>query len=83
MRTEKFVAFFADECTPASERSAFAGAWAYMREQAPVRYLLLFKIRADDLPQTASRSIRTFAAPSDIEELFDPAHAIDLYYDVV
>ena len=33
--TEKFVAFFADECTPASERAAFAAAWAYMRDNRP------------------------------------------------
>ena len=51
-------------------------------EQAPVRYLLLFKIRADALPQAASKVPRRLQR-EDIEELFDPKDTIDLYYDVV
>lgn len=33
--TEKFVAFFAERCTPEAEKAAFADAWAYMRENRP------------------------------------------------
>jgi predicted RecB family nuclease len=33
--TERFVAFFTPECTPAAERAAFADALAYMRQSRP------------------------------------------------
>ena len=56
--SERFVSFFAPECTPEAERAAFADAIGFLRAEPPVRDLLLFKIRADDLPQAAGEISR-------------------------
>ena len=80
--TEKFVAFFADECTPASERAAFAAAWAYMRENRPCAIYYYSKYERT-IYRKLQQKYPDVCSAEDIEELFDPAHAIDLYYDVV
>jgi len=80
--TETFIAFFADECTPESEKAAFAGAWNYMRSKRPCAIYYyskyertIYRKLQEKYPDVCSRE--------EIEELFDPAHAIDLYNDVV
>ena len=80
--TEKFVAFFADECTPASEKVAFAAAWAYMRENRPCAIYYYSKYERT-IYRKLQQKYPDVCSAEDIEELFDPAHAIDLYYDVV
>ena len=80
--TEKFVAFFADECTPAAERAAFAAAWAYMRENRPCAIYYYSKYERT-IYRKLQQKYPDVCSAEDIEELFDPAHAIDLYYDVV
>ena len=81
--TEKFVAFFADECTPASERKRRSQALGPTCGTSA-------RALSTTIQNTSGRSIASckqkypdVCSAEDIEELFDPAHAIDLYYDVV
>jgi predicted RecB family nuclease len=80
--TEKFVAFFADECTPASEKAAFADAWAYMRANRPCAIYYYSKYERT-IYRKLQQKYPDVCSAEDVEELFDPAHAVDLYYDVV
>ena len=80
--SEKFVAFFADECTPASERSAFVGAWTYMRNKRPCAIYYYSKYERT-LYRKLQAKYPDVCSANDIEELFDPKDTIDLYYDVV
>jgi predicted RecB family nuclease len=80
--TERFVAFFTPECTPAAERAAFAAAFSYMGESHPCAIYYYSKYE-----RTIYRKLREkypdVCSADNIETLFDPAHAIDLYTDVV
>jgi predicted RecB family nuclease len=80
--TERFVAFFTPECTQAAERAAFADAVAYIRASRPCAIYYYSKYE-----RTIYRKLREkypdVCSAEEIEELFDPAHAIDLYNDVV
>lgn len=80
--TEEFVYFFAEEPTPQHEKAAFADAWDYMRTNRPCAIYYYSKYE-----RTIYRKLREkypdVCSAEDIEELFDPAHAIDLYFDVV
>jgi predicted RecB family nuclease len=81
-KTERFVAFFADACTPAAEREVFAAAFGYIRASWPCAIYYYSKYE-----RTIYRKLREkypdVASADDIEELFDPDHAIDLYTDVI
>jgi predicted RecB family nuclease len=80
--TEKFIAFFADECTPDSEKAAFAAAWAYMRNKRPCAIYYYSKYERT-IYRKLQEKYPDVCSAAEIEELFDPAHAIDLYNDVV
>ncbi len=80
--SEKFVAFFAEECTPASERNAFVGAWTYMRNKRPCAIYYYSKYERT-LYRKLQAKYPDVCSANDIEELFDPKDTIDLYYDVV
>lgn len=80
--TERYVAFFADEVSSDSEEKAFADAWSYFQENAHgiVYYYSKYE-------RTIWRKLREkypgVCTEQDIEDLFDPARSIDLYFDVV
>jgi predicted RecB family nuclease len=80
--TEKFVAFFAEHPTPEDEERAFAQAWAYMQACNPCTIYYYSKYE-----RTIYRKLRAkypnVCSEADIEALFEPTHAVDLYYDVV
>jgi predicted RecB family nuclease len=80
--TEKFVAFFADECTADSEKAAFAAAWTYMKNKRPCAIYYYSKYERT-LYRKLQEKYPDVCSAAEIEELFDPAHAIDLYNDVV
>lgn len=80
--TEKFVAFFADEPTSQSEKTAFADAWHYMRTNRPCAIYYYSKYERT-LYRKLQEKYPDVCSTEEIEELFDPAHAIDLYNDVV
>ena len=80
--TERFVSFFADEPTAEAERQAFAAAWGYLREhQSGVLYYY------SKYERTIYRKLRAkypdVCTEDELESLFDPGRAVDLYYDVV
>ena len=80
--TERFVSFFADDPTPEAEEQAFTKAWAYMRSSNPCAIYYYSKYE-----RTIYRKLRAkyphVCSECDVETLFDPTHAVDLYYDVV
>jgi predicted RecB family nuclease len=80
--TERFVAFFADDCTPAGERGAFAAALRYLRESRPCAVYYYSKYERTIYRKLRKKYPHT-ASAAEIEDLFDPAHAVDLYTDVV
>ena len=80
--TETFVAFFADECTPESEKAAFADAWNYMRSKRPCAIYYYSKYERT-IYRKLQEKYPDVCSGEEIEELFDPSHAIDLYNDVV
>lgn len=80
--TERFVYFFAEEVTAPAERTCFANALAYLtsHEDAVIYYYSKYE-------RTNYRKLQQrypdVCSTEDIERLFDPARAIDLYGDVV
>lgn len=80
--TESFVFTFADEPTAEAENAAFAQAWAYLTERRPCAIYYYSKYE-----RTIYRKLREkypeVCSAEEIEDLFDPAHAIDLYNDIV
>jgi uncharacterized protein len=80
--SEKFVAFFAEECTAASEKAAFADSWAYMRSKRPCGIYYYSKYERT-LYRKLQQKYPDVCSANDIELLFDPTDTIDLYYDVV
>jgi predicted RecB family nuclease len=79
---ERFVALFADEASPEGEREAFAGAWKYMQDSQPCVIYYYSKYERTIYRKLQQRYPEVCSA-DDIEALFDPARAVDLYYDVV
>jgi len=80
--TEQFVAFFADQPTAEAEQEAFAHAMAYLHQHADSKIYYYSKYE-----RTLYRKLQTkyqdVCTAEDIEALFNPERAIDLYFDVV
>lgn len=79
---ERFVAFFADEDSEEAEREAFAEAWRYFQESHPCAIYYYSKYERTIYRKLQQRYPEVCTA-EEIEALFDPARAIDLYFDVV
>ena len=79
---ERFVAFFADDATPEAEAQAFEGAWEYMQASQPCAIYYYSKYE-----RTIYRKLRSkypsVCTEAELEELFAPNKAVDLYFDVV
>ena len=79
---ERFIAFFTDDETPKAERKAFAGAIAHLTSvpTATVWYYSKYE-------RTVYRKLQArypdVCTAEEIEALFDPTRAVDLYNDVV
>lgn len=80
--TEKFVTFFTDEETPEAERDAFAKSFEYLTADKSATIWYYSKYERTIYRKLQARYPDVCTAP-DIEELFDPSRAIDLYNDVV
>jgi len=80
--TERFVPFFAEEVTPAAERGAFAAALDYLslRADAAIYYYSKYE---RTIYRKLQQKYPDICTPEDIEHLFEPPRAIDLYGDVV
>jgi len=79
---EKFVAFFADDDSPNAERDAFANAIEFFRNSQPAVMFYYSKYERTFYRKLQARYPEVCTA-DEIEVLFSPAAAVDLYNDVV
>jgi predicted RecB family nuclease len=79
---ERFVGFFADEATPAAEETAFAASWAYMQASQPCTIYYYSKYERTCYRKLQARYPHV-CTTDEIEQMFDPARSVDLYFDVV
>ena len=80
--TERFVSFFAEEATPKAERDAFAEALDYFASRAGAAIYYYSKYERT-IYRKLQQKYPDICTPEDIEQLFDPKRAVDLYGDVV
>lgn len=80
--TERFVSFFADAMTPEAEERAFAEALHYMQESQPCAIYYYSKYERT-IYRNLCKKYPDVCTQDQIEDLFDPAHSVDLYNDVV
>jgi predicted RecB family nuclease len=77
--TERFIAFFTPDTTPAAKKEAFADAWRYMQQVQPCAIYYYSKYE-----RTIYRKLQAkypdVCSAEDIEALFDPRNAVDLYF---
>ncbi len=79
---EEFIAFFADNETPDAEREAFAQAIEFFWNSQPAIMFYYSKYERTFFRKLQARYSDVCTA-DEIETLFDPATAVDLYNDVV
>lgn len=79
---ERFTFFFADDPTAEAEERAFTEAWRFMQASRPCVVYYYSKYE-----RTIYRKLRQkyphVCTESQVEALFDPLQAVDLYFDVV
>ena len=80
--TEKFVPFFANAPTAEEEKKAFFEAWAYMKERRPCSIYYYSKYERT-IYRKLQEKYPDVCSAEEIEDLFDPTDAVDLYSDVV
>lgn len=80
--SERYIAFFAEEPTEKAEQDAFAQAIHYIQHSRPHAMYYFSKHE-----RTTYRKLREkypgVISNEELEAIFDPASAVDLYYDVV
>lgn len=76
--TERFVAFFADDATREAERRAFADAMAYLRER-PDAVVYYYSAYERTIWRKLQQRHPQVASPEEIEAVFAPERAVDLY----
>jgi predicted RecB family nuclease len=80
--TERYVAFFTDDTSEAEEERAFSEAWLYIKKNQPCVVYYYSKYE-----RTIWRKLQAkypgVCSEYDVEDLFDPARSVDLYFDVV
>jgi predicted RecB family nuclease len=80
--SERFVSFFAEEATQELERDAFAAALDYFASRADAGIYYYSKYERT-IYRKLQQKYSEICTPEDIEQLFDPRRAVDLYGDVV
>lgn len=80
--SERFIAFFADDESPAAERAAFAESFALLTSEPDATIWYYSKYERTIYRKLQARYPDVCSAEQ-IESLFDPNRAVDLYYDVV
>jgi len=79
--TERFVFTFAEEPTLEAEKRAFAQAWAHINQRRPCTIYYYSKYERT-IYRALQKKYPDVCSTDNVEELFEPGHAIDLY-DVV
>ena len=80
--TERYIPFLAEEPTSEAEKSAFAEAWRYIRENQPCS-IYYYSRYERTIYRKLQEKYPDVCTASEIEELFNSAGAVDLYDDVV
>lgn len=80
--TERFVYFFAEAETVDAERAAFANAINYFRSK-PNASIYYYSKYERTLYRKLQQKFPEVCSADEIEQMFDPGKAIDLYNDVV
>jgi predicted RecB family nuclease len=81
-RTERFVPFVAEKPTFEDEERAFSSAWEYVRSHYPCAIYFYSKYERTWWRKLQKRYPHV-VTEADIEAMFDPSRAVDLYFDVV
>jgi len=80
--SETYYSFFANAVDPQSEAKAFREAWEFVRMNKPCSIYYYSKYE-----RTIWRKLRErypdVCSEEEMEDMFDPINAVDLYYDVV
>jgi len=80
--TERFLPFYADDPTPEAEEKAFAAAWNFVKSN-PDAIIYYYSKYERTLYRKLCQKYPRVCSSEEIENMFDPAKAIDLYFDVV
>lgn len=80
--TERYVVFVAEQPTPEEERRAFAAAWEFVQAAAPCVLYYYSPFERTNWRKLQER-YPDVASADDIERMFDPAVAVDLYLHAV
>jgi predicted RecB family nuclease len=80
--TEKFIPFVAESPDPREEERAFAKAWEYVQSCQPCAIYFYSKYERTWWRKLQKR-YPSVATEGDMEGMFTPERAVDLYYDVV
>lgn len=80
--TENFISAFAETATPEAEKKAFTDAWCYILERQPCTIYYYSKYERT-IYRALQEKYPDVCSTEDIEQLFDPESAIDLYNDIV
>jgi predicted RecB family nuclease len=76
--TERFVPFLAEEPTPAAERDAFATAFDYLAAHTDASIYYYSKYERTTY-RRLQQKYPDICTPEDVERLFEPPRAVDLY----
>ena len=79
---ETFFGYFAEDETPSAERDAFARSFEHL-SRYPDATIWYYSKYERTLYRKLQNRYPDVCAAEDIEALFDPAKAVDLFYDVV
>ena len=80
--SERFISFFVDTVTPQAEQEAFAAAVAYLSGH-PDGIIYYYSKYERTIYRKLQDKYPNVCSAEEIERLFDPARAVDLYGDVV
>ena len=80
--TERFVYFLAETPDAAAEERAFQGAWEYMKA-SPAAAIYYYSKYERSIYRKLRAKYPSVCSADEVEQLFDPSRAVDLYYDVV
>lgn len=80
--TEEYIAFFSDSLNPDEEKKVFSEAYKFIKECQPCAMYYYSKYERT-IWRKLQEKYPDVCSADDIEAIFDPSFAIDLYYDVV
>ena len=79
---ERFVYFLAETPDAAEEERAFRGAWEYM-QSSPAAAIYYYSKYERTIYRKLQAKYSGVCSAAEVEQLFHPTRAVDLYFDVV